>query len=129
MKKLDHPYILKLLEIIDDPDHYKIYLVMEYIKKGSLARKIEQLQQAKIPEETMRKYFQQLVLALEYCHDVAGIIHRDIKPDNILIDGQDNIKLADFGVSMKLAANGEDDRITSNAGALICYSPEAFLGT
>jgi len=41
MKKLDHPYILKLLEIIDDPDHCKIYLVMEYIKKGSLARKIE----------------------------------------------------------------------------------------
>ena len=47
----------------------------------------------------MRKYFGQLVLALEYCHNELGIIHRDIKPDNLLLDENDNIKLSDFGVS------------------------------
>lgn len=52
-----------------------------------------------IPEDTMRKYFGQLVLALEYCHNELKIIHRDIKPDNLLLDENDNIKLSDFGVS------------------------------
>jgi serine/threonine protein kinase len=66
-------------------------------------------------------------MALEYCHDIANIIHRDIKPDNILVDHGDNIKLADFGVSSQLAADGED-RIHSNAGTMLFNSPEAFLG-
>ena len=47
----------------------------------------------------MRKYFRQLIQALEYCHNVVKIIHRDIKPEKILIDENDDIKLADFGVS------------------------------
>ena len=86
MKKLDHPYVLKLLEIIDDESHHKLYLVMDYIKNGSLHRKISKAPEKKLPEDLCRKYFRQLVMALEYCHDIANIIHRDIKPDNILID-------------------------------------------
>ena len=75
----------------------------------------------------MRKYFSQLILGLEYCHKEVGIIHRDIKPDNMLIDDDDNIKLTDFGVSQFLE-NGTDN-VRSNAGSAYFYSPEACIGT
>jgi len=75
----------------------------------------------------MRKIFRQLVLALEYCHEVVNILHRDIKPENILIDENDNIKLADFGVSLMLPSDGTDFT-TTNAGSAIFFSPEACRG-
>ena len=76
----------------------------------------------------MRRYFSQLVLALEYCHNELGIIHRDIKPDNLLIDANNNVKLSDFGVSQLLPQDG-NDKIKSNAGSAYFYSPEACIGT
>ena len=66
-------------------------------------------------------------MALEYCHNVVNIIHRDIKPENILLDENDDIKLADFGVSTVLKQSG-CDKITSNAGSAIFFSPEACIG-
>ena len=67
-------------------------------------------------------------MALEYCHDVADVIHRDIKPDNILVDKNDDIKLSDFGISMELAENGGHDLITNNDSTMMCSPPEAFMG-
>jgi len=120
---------------------------VEYSKHGSIEKKLEKLykQERKklrpadgevkevkkpqgLPEDTMRKYFSQLVLALEYCHNELGIIHRDIKPDNLLIDENDNVKLADFGVSQLLPQDG-NDKVKSNAGSAYFYSPEACIGT
>ena len=75
----------------------------------------------------MRKYFGQLVLALEYCHNELKIIHRDIKPDNLLLDANDNIKLSDFGVS-QFTRHGNDS-IYSNAGSSMFFSPEACIGS
>ena len=76
----------------------------------------------------MWKYFRQLVSAVWYCHEVVNIFHRDIKPDNILIDMDDNIKLTDFGVS----ENGKtkkhkhkDEKIYGNAGSYCYFCPEA----
>ena len=81
-----------------------------------------------MPLETIRKYFTQLLLALMYCHNTLKLIHRDIKPDNILIDEFDNIKLADFGVSLLLPEDGSDN-IKSNAGSTMFFSPEACIGS
>ena len=69
----------------------------------------------------MRKYFSQLILALEYCHK-ENIIHRDIKPDNLLIDGEDNIKLSAFGVSQQLIDPDGNDQIKSNAAVRLDFS-------
>ena len=100
---------------------------MEYQKHGSIEKKIEKINKQErrlrrskaveevkkpsessgLPEESSRKYFRQLILALEYCHNELKIIHRDIKPDNLLIDADDNVKLSDFGVSL-LLQNGND---------------------
>ena len=68
-----------------------------------------------------------MILAVDYCHQVGNIIHRDIKPDNILIDENDDIKLTDFGVSRLLPDNGSD-KIQSNAGSAFFYSPQACMG-
>ncbi|MEW5318651.1 MAG: hypothetical protein WDW38_009857 [Sanguina aurantia] len=73
-----------------------LYIVMEYINGGdcySLLRKMGAL-----PEEVARQYVAETVLALEYCH-TQGIIHRDMKPDNILISSNGHVKLTDFGLS------------------------------
>ena len=80
-----------------------------------------------LSEELIRKYFRQLILAVEYCHESAKIIHRDIKPDNILLDENDEVKLSDFGVSY-IMENGQDD-IGTSAGSYYYFSPEACLGS
>lgn len=52
-----------------------------------------------IPEIKVKKYYKDLALALDYIHNTCNIIHRDIKPDNLLVDGHDKLKIGDFGVS------------------------------
>jgi serine/threonine protein kinase len=123
MKKLDHPNIIKLFEIIDDPNDSKLYLITEFVKNGSLAARIRKRD---LTENQMRHIFRELITALEYCHKVPKICHRDIKPDNILIDADGSTKLADFGVSLLLPEDGE---IKSNAGSEKFFSPEACLGS
>lgn len=73
-----------------------LYMVMEYMKGGDLANLLEEC--GYFDEEMGRYYIAQLVLALEQLH-LGGVIHRDLKPDNILIDKFGHIKLTDFGLS------------------------------
>ena len=146
MKAIDHPRILKLFEIIDDPESQKLYLILELVKNGSLIKQVNpppkvnrkrgkhskeeaEAEESKKPlsEDTKRKYFRQIIQALEYCHDVLKIIHRDIKPDNILINENDDIKLADFGVSLMLKQDG-NDFVNTNKGSAMFFSPEACIG-
>jgi serine/threonine protein kinase len=89
--------VLQLIEIIDDPNNEKLFIVTEIVKNGSLAEKM--VKKPPISVDLMRTYWRGLISALEYCHEVAMVLHRDIKPENILIAEKDVIKLADFGVS------------------------------
>lgn len=73
-----------------------LYMVMEYMKGGDFSSLLETV--GAFDEETAKFYIAQIVLALEYLH-AKGVIHRDLKPDNILIDGEGRIKLTDFGLS------------------------------
>ena len=86
MKKMYHPHIVRLIEIIDDPNHHKQYLIQEFIPNGDLLEKIKQYDKNPLSEQNLRKYFRQLMTAVWYCHEIVNIFHRDIKPDNILID-------------------------------------------
>ena len=90
--------MFQLYEIIDDPKEDKLYIITEFVRNGTLEgrvnKKPEPLQMCDI-----RKYFLGLIHAIEYCHDCASVMHRDIKLENILIDENDQVKLADFGVS------------------------------
>jgi len=116
LQRLQHPNIIWLHEIIDDPKKDKIFLVTEWQKKGSVASMLG---------KDMRHYFIDMLKALHYCHVVAKVVHRDIKPDNIMLNHNDEAVLIDFGVS-EIVDNQEDLMLDSNMGSYIFYAPEMF---
>jgi serine/threonine protein kinase len=120
MKKMCHPNIVQLFEIIDDPNSNKLYLVMQYVAGGTILDKIKEY--GKIPIDLSWKYFRGLIAGLEYCHVAANIVHRDIKPENLLIDAQDNLYVSDFGVSF-IVENGSDES-RSTFGSPCFMAPE-----
>jgi|UniRef100_A0A2N9J040 carbon catabolite-derepressing protein kinase len=95
MRKLhDHPNILKIHEVMATKT--KIYLVVELAAGGELFSKISR--RGKLTEQAARRYFHQLVSALSFCHR-NGVAHRDMKPQNLLLDKDGNLKISDFGLS------------------------------
>ncbi|XP_037122314.1 NUAK family SNF1-like kinase 1 [Syngnathus acus] len=91
---LQHSYIIRFLEVFESRD--KIVIVMEYASKGELYDYI--LGKGKLAETEARSIFRQITSAVHYCHK-NGVVHRDLKLENILLDQDLNVKLADFGLS------------------------------
>lgn len=92
MKKLDHPNIVRIKEVLMSISH--LYLVLEYAGGGELFTKIAR--QGKLSENVAKRYFSQVMNAVKFCHSLY-VCHRDIKPENILLESDDNVKIADFG--------------------------------
>uniref|UniRef100_A0A0E0LDB9 non-specific serine/threonine protein kinase n=1 Tax=Oryza punctata TaxID=4537 RepID=A0A0E0LDB9_ORYPU len=107
MKIVRHPNIVRLNEVLAGKT--KIYIILELITGGELFDKIAR--QGKLRENEARKYFQQLIDAIDYCHS-KGVYHRDLKPENLLLDSHGNLKVSDFGLSTLaqkvLSNNGYD---------------------
>ncbi|KAG0204963.1 hypothetical protein BGX28_003264 [Mortierella sp. GBA30] len=97
MKKCIHPNVVRLIEVIDDPNARKIYLVIEYMEGGEVRWK-DADDKPILPLQKARSIFRDVVLGLEYLH-MQGIIHRDIKPANLLLSTDGGVKISDFGVS------------------------------
>ncbi|KAF9944977.1 hypothetical protein BGZ70_004163 [Mortierella alpina] len=97
MKKCIHPNVVRLIEVIDDPNARKIYLVLEYMEGGEVRWKDTE-DKPILPLQDARSIFRDVVLGLEYLH-MQGIIHRDIKPANLLLSIEGGVKISDFGVS------------------------------
>lgn len=93
MRRLRHPHIVRQHEILATKK--KIYFVLEFAKGGEL---FEKLAKGRFTEDLSRRYFQQLISAVGYCHS-RGIYHRDLKPENLLLDENWNLKVTDFGLS------------------------------
>ncbi|PAN23396.1 hypothetical protein PAHAL_4G088500 [Panicum hallii] len=100
MKIIRHPNIVRLNEVLAGKT--KIYIILELITGGELFDKIAH--HGKLRENEARKYFQQLIDAIDYCHR-KGVYHRDLKPENLLLDARGNLKVSDFGLST-LSQNG-----------------------
>jgi len=98
MKKLYHPNLVTLIEVLDDPDEDSLYMVMEYCKNGVVMKVGLEERADPYDEERCRLWFRDMILGMEYLH-AQGIIHRDIKPDNCLVTEDDVLKIVDFGVS------------------------------
>ncbi|KAK4038447.1 kinase-like domain-containing protein [Parachaetomium inaequale] len=93
LQLLRHPHIIKLYTVIKTPT--EIIMVLEYAG-GELFDYI--VAHGKMQEDEARRFFQQMLCAVEYCHR-HKIVHRDLKPENLLLDDNLNVKIADFGLS------------------------------
>ena len=104
MKKLHHRNVVGLRAVIDDSESQKLYLVMDYIPNGPIVRYTDEAHRHCNPldEGTIRGYLRQIIDGLRYLHK-HNIVHRDVKPDNILLGERNRIYLADFGVSQILS--------------------------
>ncbi|KAM0933799.1 putative protein kinase CAMK-CAMKL-CHK1 family [Dioscorea sansibarensis] len=118
MKLLHHPNIVKIYEVIATKS--KIFLVMEYVSGGQVSDKILYLE--RLEEKEARKYFQQLIDAVDYCHG-KGVYHRDLKPENLLLDSEGNLKVSDFGLSV-LKKPG--DLLSTACGSPSYVAPEVI---
>ncbi|VFQ79503.1 unnamed protein product [Cuscuta campestris] len=118
MRRLRHPHIVRLFEVL--ATKRKIYFVMEFAKGGELFAKVAK---ARLSEDLSRKYFQQLISAVGYCHS-RGVYHRDLKPENLLLDENWDLKITDFGLSAVTDQIRPDGRLHTLCGTPAYVAPE-----
>ncbi|XP_062509421.1 5'-AMP-activated protein kinase catalytic subunit alpha-2-like isoform X1 [Corticium candelabrum] len=120
MKLFRHPHIIKLYQVISTPTD--IFMVMEYVSGGELFEYI--IKHGKLSEEKARRFFQQIISGVSYCHRHM-VVHRDLKPENLLLDAEANVKIADFGLS-NMMTDGEFLR--TSCGSPNYAAPEVISG-
>uniref|UniRef100_A0A665X9G4 MAP/microtubule affinity-regulating kinase 3 n=1 Tax=Echeneis naucrates TaxID=173247 RepID=A0A665X9G4_ECHNA len=120
MKILNHPNIVKLFEVIETEK--TLYLVMEYASGGEVFDYL--VAHGRMKEKEARTKFRQIVSAVQYCHQ-KHIVHRDLKAENLLLDADMNIKIADFGFSNEFTVGGKLDTF---CGSPPYAAPELFQG-
>lgn len=147
LQSIEHPNVIWLHEIINDDSHEDLYVVTEYYSGGSLGDIIKKLNiNCCENEEPKRKrglgswqvrlYFIDMLRALHYIHNVIKVVHKDIKPDNIMIGHNQEAILIDFGVAVQkppddLSSTNEFKKAANNAlgadaGTYLYYAPELF---
>ncbi|KAH9736893.1 CBL-interacting protein kinase 2 [Citrus sinensis] len=120
MRLVRHPNVVELYEVMASKT--KIYFVMEYVKGGELFGKVAK---GKLKEDAARKYFQQLISAVDYCHS-RGVCHRDLKPENLLLDEHGNLKVSDFGLSALAESKHQDGLLHTTCGTPAYVAPEVI---
>ena len=130
MAKADHPNIIKLYEIFEDPRH--VYLIMEQCKGGELFdRIIARVESGQMyTEKQAANIFKQIMYAISYCHD-QKICHRDMKAENVLFLGKEDdspIKVIDFGLSKIFKEGDKIKKMTTRVGTAYYVSPEVLKG-
>ncbi|KAK2956678.1 putative Calcium/calmodulin-dependent protein kinase kinase 2 [Blattamonas nauphoetae] len=118
MKQMDHPHLVKLYEVIDDPKHSKMYMVLEYLEGGTLTIRNNSF----YPEDVVHFYFHQLVTGIAFLHQ-HNIAHHDIKPDNVLLSNNNVLKVSDFGASIMY--DSQNETIRGIRGTPVFIPPEA----
>jgi serine/threonine protein kinase len=117
-----HPFVVKLFYAFQD--HEKLYLILEYAQGGELFTHLAQ--ERMFTEEVASFYMAEMVLALDHLHRNLGVVYRDLKPENCLLDAEGHLLLTDFGLS-KVAVD-DDDQCKSFLGTVEYMAPEVIQG-
>ncbi|KAH7838105.1 hypothetical protein Vadar_022123 [Vaccinium darrowii] len=120
LRRVRHPNIVQLFEVMATKS--KIFFVMEYVKGGELFNKVAK---GRLKEEVARKYFQQLISAVGFCH-ARGVYHRDLKPENLLLDEDGDLKVSDFGLSTVSDQIQQDGLFHTFCGTPAYVAPEVL---
>ncbi|XP_047513227.1 uncharacterized protein LOC125055060 isoform X4 [Pieris napi] len=120
MKRLRNPHIVKLYQVMEST--HTLYLVTEYAPNGEIFDHL--VSRGRMPESEAARAFAQMVAAVGYCH-ANGVVHRDLKAENLLLDKDMNIKLADFGFSNEYTSGSP---LSTWCGSPPYAAPELFEG-
>jgi len=122
LMKLSFPYLVKLHYSFQTPD--KLYFIMDYINGGELFFHLQR--EKRFSEARVKFYGAEIAAAIEHLHN-AGVIYRDLKPENLLLTNEGHIVLTDFGLS-KEGLIGKDDRTETFCGTPEYLAPEILEG-
>ncbi|XP_026663141.2 CBL-interacting serine/threonine-protein kinase 5 [Phoenix dactylifera] len=120
MHLVRHPHVVELKEVMATKT--RIFFVMEYVRGGELFAKVVR---GRLPEDQARRYFQQLISAVDFCHS-RGVSHRDLKPENLLLDEAGNLKVSDFGLSALPEQLRHDGLLHTQCGTPAYVAPEVL---
>ena len=118
-----HPFVVKLFYAFQDQE--KLYLILEYGQGGELFTHLNT--EKMFSESTAAFYMAEMVLALSHLHSTLGVLYRDLKPENCLLDAEGHLLLTDFGLS-KVAVDSDSDSCNSILGTVEYMAPEVILG-
>ncbi|KAF7048007.1 hypothetical protein CFC21_056833 [Triticum aestivum] len=124
LRKLNHPNVIKLEGIVTSPVSQNLYLVFEYMEHDLVG--LAATPELKFTESQVKCLMQQILSGLDHCHS-KGILHRDIKGSNLLIDGHGVLKIADFGLATFYDPESQQP-LTSRVATLWYRPPELLLG-
>jgi len=122
LKRLKHPNIIELVDVLFNWHKQKMYLFMEYCA-ATVQEVLASSPDKKLPLHQAHDYFKQLLDGLEYAHS-QSVVHRDIKPSNLLLTNDQVLKLSDFGVADILDRFEAADKCTSSLGTTVFQPPE-----
>ncbi|HEY4302753.1 MAG TPA: SUMF1/EgtB/PvdO family nonheme iron enzyme [Candidatus Didemnitutus sp.] len=124
---LTHPHIVRIYDFVDDPDGAAI--AMEYVKGESLSKLALSQPDGTFTMGRLKPWMQQFCAALSYAHEEAKVVHRDLKPANLMLDGQDRLKITDFGIARSITESVS--RVSAQAGSSgtpSYMSPQQMMG-
>ncbi|KAK1473374.1 hypothetical protein CCUS01_17158 [Colletotrichum cuscutae] len=118
-----HPFVVKLYYAFQD--HEKLYLILEYGQGGELFTHLST--EKMFAEPVAAFYMAEMLLAISHLHSTLGVVYRDLKPENCLLDAEGHLLLTDFGLS-KVAVDTSEDHCNSMLGTVEYMAPEVIQG-
>uniref|UniRef100_A0A5S6QJB9 non-specific serine/threonine protein kinase n=1 Tax=Trichuris muris TaxID=70415 RepID=A0A5S6QJB9_TRIMR len=126
LHRLSHQNVIELHDVVFNADKQKLYLFMGYCV-GSIQEMLDRSEEKKFPRWQAHAYFVQLLDGLQYLHG-QGVVHKDIKPGNLLLTVSEVLKITDLGVAEELNRFSPNDLLKSSRGTPKFQPPEIATG-